>query len=370
MKRSRLALVAGVVVVLGLISTVTVALTGAAIREREESAAAVRAEPGTGHLVLGTYKFGACLDCEPRFGPAGFDAYAEWLRNPWLRYAQDNTGDSYWELFERGWPGSFMQWRAWKEAAPGRRLVLAVPLFADEAPGTNAERIAACARGEYDAHYTALATNLQAANLGDSILRIAWEANQDWGAWSYHFNPNDWRACWRRAAQAVKQVAPTLQTNWNVSADGAGATYMRDALDLRGFDNFYPGDDVVDEIGVDFYGAPQITDWRTVFSDEVGRLGWFVRLAKEHGKPLSVPEWGLWDNATLSWDDGSRDDAMYIEKMHGWLTDPAHGVAWASYFDVNLDNNTKHQLQPDWADGTVFPKASARFRELFGRPRS
>jgi hypothetical protein len=324
--------------------------------------------PLTGHLVLGTYKFGACADCEPHFGPAGFDSYAAWLNNDQLKYAQDNTGDDYWARFEQGWIGSFEQWQKWKEAAPGRRLVLAVPFFAREEPGDDRSRIAACARGGYDGHYAALARNLEAENLGDSILRIAWEANQDWAPWSYHLNPDDWRACWRRVAQTMKAVTPTLLTNWNVSADGAGATYMREAVELRGFDNFYPGDDVVDEIGIDFYGAPQIRDWDLVFSDQVGTLGWFVALAKQHGKPLSVPEWGLWDNAAKDWQYGSRDDPVYIEQMFFWLTDPANGVAWASYFDVNVDAETQHQLQPRWGGGTVFPKASARFRELFGRP--
>lgn len=322
----------------------------------------------TGHLVLGTYKFGACDDCEPHLGPAGFDSYASWLNNGQLKYAQDNTGNTYWELFERGWPGSFAAWREWKKADSGRRLVLAVPFFVEAEPGADGDRIAACAGGVFDSHYAALASNLVAADLGDSIVRIAWEANQDWAPWSYHLNPADWRTCWRRVAQTMKAVAPNLRTNWNVSADGAGAPYMRNAVELRGFDNFYPGDDVVDEIGIDFYGAPQISEWDVVLGDDVGMLGWFVRLAAERGKPLSVPEWGLWDNTDKDWVYGSRDNPVYIEKMFAWLTDPANRVAWASYFDVDVDDQTRHQLQPAWADGTVFPRSSARFRELFGGP--
>lgn len=318
-------------------------------------------------LVLGTYKFGACDDCEPHFGPAGFDSYAAWLGTDQLKYAQDNIGESYWEFFEQGWPGSFQQWREWKAAAPGRRLVLAVPFFVDAEPGDSAARISACARGDYDDHYAALAANLQAASLGDSILRIAWEAHQDWAPWSYYLNPDDWRTCWRRVAQTVKQVTPTLVTNWNVGDDAGGErSYMREAVELRGIDNFYPGDDVVDEIGIDTYGAPQVTDWGAFFGNDVGSLGWLVQFAEQHGKPVSIPEWGLWDNKEKNAVDGSRDDSWYIERMYEWMTDPTNRVAWAAYFDVNLGQSTNHQLQPDWNDGTVFPQASERFRELFG----
>ena len=52
--------------------------------------------------------------------------------------------------------------------------------------------------------------------------------------------------------------------------------------------------------------------------------------------------------------------------MHAWMTDPANNVAWAAYFDINVNGTVMHQLQPDWEEGTVFPQASARFRALFG----
>jgi hypothetical protein len=318
-------------------------------------------------LTLGTYKFGACVECSGDQGPPGFDAYAKWLGTPQLVYAQDNLGDTYWEFFEQGWPDSFRQWGQWLSAKPDRRLVLAVPIFVADEPGTDHDRIAACARGGFDQHYRNLARNLREAGLGDSILRIAWEAHGTWAPWSYRNNPGDWKACWRRVATTVKQETPTLSTNWNVGDDVGGTrTDMRDSVAVAGFDSFYPGDDVVDEIGIDTYSTPQVKDYAKYFSDDVGNLGWFVRMAAEHDKPLSLPEWGLWDNRTLSRADGSRDDPAYIEEMYRWMTDPTHRVRWASYFDVNLDDGTTHQLQPNWGSGTVFPAASARYAQLFG----
>jgi hypothetical protein len=310
-------------------------------------------------LVLGTYKFGACVDCQGHEGPAGFDAYAEWLGTPQLVYAQDNVGDTYWDYYEQGWPESFRQWSRWRTADPARRVVLAVPFFVSEAPGTDHDRIATCARGGFDQHYRNLARNLRDAGLGDSILRIAWEAHDTWAPWSYHNNVADWRACWRRVASTVKQETPTLRTNWNVGNDSGTRTMMREAVGIAGFENFYPGNDVVDEIGIDCYASPPVDDYTRFFGEDVGKLGWFVRLSEQLDKPLSLPEWGLWDNRTLSMPQGSRDDPEFVQQMYDH-------VRWAAYFDVNVDSDTMHQLQPNWDGGTVFPRASTRYAELFG----
>lgn len=333
----------------------------------ERRVASARLSP---ELVLGVHKFGACIDCSDDLGPNGVDAYARWLGGDRVLYAEDNVGDTYWEYFEQGWPDSFRQWQEWKAENAGRRVVLGVPFYVDAEPGTDHERIAACARGAYDAHYVALGTNLVSAGLGDSILRIAWEAHGTWAPWSYRNNIDDWRACWRRVATTLTGVAPDLRMNWNVGDDNGGnRSDMIDSINERGFDNFYPGDDVVDEIGIDSYDIPKIVDYDAHFGDHVGSLGWFARTAREHAKPLSFPEWGLWDSTTLDTVDGSRDDVVYIERMFAWMDDPANGVVWAAYFDVNVDASTAHQLQPNWAEGTVFPRASERFRQLFGAPR-
>lgn len=330
--------------------------------------------PARSPLVLGGYKFGACVgeECPDDIGPAGVDSYARWLGTDVL-YGEDNVGDTYWDLFERGWPDSFRQWSQWRSEQPGRRLVLGVPFFVEQEPDLTQpyyERIAMCARGEFDRHYTALGQNLVAAGLGDTIVRIAWESHGEWAPWSYRNNLDDWRECWRRVAFTIKAAAPEVRTNWNVGDDNGGQrSDMIDSVNERGFDNFYPGDDAVDEIGIDTYDVPRVTDYDAMFGEHVGELGWFARMGQDRGKPLSFPEWGLWDTMALDMPDGSGDDVEYIERMHAWMTDPANNVAWACYFDVNLvgnDPTVAHQLQPDWDAGTVFPASSARFRELFG----
>jgi hypothetical protein len=62
----------------------------------------------------------------------------------------------------------------------------------------------------------------------------------------------------------------------------------------------YPGDDMVDIVGVDFYDMypayPDRAAWDAGFrSTQNGGprgLGTWLEFAKAHGKRLSVPEWG------------------------------------------------------------------------------
>lgn len=327
---------------------------------------------GGSGLRLGVFKDGACAladPCAARNGPAGNDQYAAWLGRT-MMVGEDNAGDesggNTWTYFENGWPDSFSQWRAWKQRVPGRQLALAVPMFLQFEPGDNTQQLTACAQGAYDARYRALASNLADNGLGDTIMRIGWEAHFD-GAmpWSYFHNPTDWKPCWRRIATQMKSVAPDLVMNWNMG-DGEA---MRAAVNLRGFDNFYPGDDVVDELGIDTYDVNGLNqDYDAYFGTGVGGLGWWVQQAAARNKRISFPEWGLWDNRTLTFGGGSRDDVGYIERMHAFMTDPANRVSWAAYFDYNVGDYPMHQLQPGWGSGTVFPNASARFRQLFGAP--
>lgn len=327
--------------------------------------------PQPSSLALGVFKDGACARndaCARTNGPAGADSYAAWLGSDRVLIGQDNTGDDSggptWTYFEQGWPDSFSQWREWKAAKPGRRLALATPMFLNFEPGTNAQKITTCAQGGYDSHYRALATSLRNNNLGDTSVRIGWEAHFD-GAmpWSYFNNPNDWKACWRRIAQQMKSVEPNLKMNWNMGDDGA----MAAAVNLRGFDNFYPGDDVVDELGVDTYAVNGLTnDYNAYFGNGIGMMGWWSQLATQRNKPLTVPEWGLWDNRAKNFSGGSGDDAVYIQRMYDWMTNPANKVSWAAYFDYNVGDYPVHQLQPNWGSGTVYPNASAKFKQLFG----
>ena len=83
----------------------------------------------------------------------------------------------------------------------------------------------------------------------------------------------------------------------------------------------YPGDDVVDIIGMDVYAetwdaSTSDPDKRfAYFLDQPFGLKWHRDFAREHGKPISYPEWGV---GTRPDGHGVGDDPVFMEK-HGRL---------------------------------------------------
>ena len=117
------------------------------------------------------------------------------------------------------------------------------------------------------------------------------------------------------------------------------------------------------------YHWPNGTAGVDAFAGWLG-LAFWTKFAKEHGKPLAIPEWGLvWSTHN----HGGLDDVHFIEQMHAFITDPKNDVAFHCYFDIN-ESDHGHQLSPGVEgtgkeEGTKFPKSAARFRELFSLKR-
>lgn len=124
----------------------------------------------------------------------------------------------------------------------------------------------------------------------------------------------------------------------------------------------WPGDDYVDVVGIDVYdwvygeGALSPEDrWDRLLTMEYG-LDWFASFAAEHGKPLSVPEWGL-ASANSNGGGGGGDDPLFVRNLAAWMSE--HRVVYEAYFDVDLPGGERHAL-------TAFPTAATAYRELFG----
>src|SRR5919201_4420974 len=99
-------------------------------------------------------------------------------------------------------------WAAWAtQPGTGRQLVISQNLF--PASEDNTDWRTAGARGDYMDHARALARNLVAAGLGDSVIRLSHEANGTWYADSIGTTDRDfrlWREMWRKTAIAMRSV--------------------------------------------------------------------------------------------------------------------------------------------------------------------
>ena len=316
---------------------------------------------------------------------ADVDAFAAWLARPSV-WAEDNTGSESWNnvAYPIWWLSG---WGAWVKAKPGRRLILGIPIVPGPLDGSGPTAgdidvgkpvsLERGAEGAYDRHYTQLSKALVEHGLGDTILRPGWEFNGDWYAWRAEGKAAAFAGYWRRIVKAMRAVPGTagLHFCWNPSLGNQRMPA----------ETAWPGDEFVDSIGLDVYDVSWIPDtypwpastsaaevearrtkaWEAWIRDAERGLGWWARFAAAHGKRLSIPEWGVCEGPDAH---GGLDDARFVERMHEVVTDAGVEIAFHCYFDSKASDG-RHELSPG-AKGdraSAFPKASARFRELFRR---
>jgi Glycosyl hydrolase family 26 len=194
-------------------------------------------------------------------------------------------------------------WSAWRRARPERLLVLNVPMLAPNEPPA-ADHIVASqlrhgATGAFDAVFHTLATRLIAYGVPDTILVPGWEMNGQTYSHRCAPDPEAWKAYWRRIV-AVMRAVPGAAFRFDFAPNRGP--------DVVGWERAYPGDDVVDIIGMDCHDQGPGESFADYVHQPYG-LGAQVTFAAAHGKPVSYPEWGLFRygdrpefiTAMLSW---------------------------------------------------------------------
>lgn len=318
-------------------------------------------------LPIGVYR-GPAVDIAP------IEAYEQFLGrqvNHVLAFMADSPS---WSQFEAGalqgttnGPAGKYVAGDWAPLLGARRLVLGVPAcvqgttWADEAAGKNA------------AHWTALARNLITAGLGNAVLRIAREFNT-----GYHWKVVEGgqaahKAGWARIVTTMRAVpGAKFRFCWNPML-GVGN------LTTHGAESCYPGDAVVDEIGVDVYdwnqkgiypgnasaatttAQQQVLDTDLTMWDSL--RGWYS-FALSHGKPLSFPEWGL-----LLWKSGSSyhgggDNAVFVRAMGDLINGSSLGgwhAMWEDPWGAGVSDSDTKPGRP-----IPVPMARAAFLSAFG----
>jgi hypothetical protein len=246
----------------------------------------------------------------------------------------------------------------WRDS--GYRPVYALPML----PMSQNATLAEGAAGEYDRYFRTLARRLVAADQEKAILRVGWEFNVNGSRWRPD-DPATFTRYWRRIVKAMRSVdGQEFQFDWNVNAQVSEV----DAID------YYPGNDVVDFIGVDTYDiswepgsypypakcdarcrlSSQMTAWDAILNGPRG-LAFWSGFARSKGKPMSLPEWGMWQRSD---GHGGGDNAYYIQQMHDFITDPENNVAYQAYFESRNDKGETHRL-------TDLDQGGAEFLRLF-----
>jgi Glycosyl hydrolase family 26 len=226
----------------------------------------------------------AQIGCVVVFADAAPD-WASWER-PW--FIGDRNPDQDWTSF-----GS----------QPGHHLIITINLI--PAALATGDWRAIGAAGGYAPYARTLAENLIAAGLGDATIRLGHEANGDWypdNVGTSLVQWSQWRLFWRATVLAMRSVPGShFKFNWCIAAGYRAIPFTA----------YYPGDDVVDSIGVDIYdtGVPAGADRWTYQLNRAGGVGAIERFASAHRKPLSIPEWGLAPASS----GGAGDDPTFTD---------------------------------------------------------
>jgi hypothetical protein len=241
-----------------------------------------------------------------------------------------------WQGWEEPWflaTYADMSWAKWAEArGTHRQLIITQNLFPASVDGSDWLRRGAS--GAFMSHAKALARNLVAAGLGDAVIRLAHEANGNWYPDSVPDTPAgdaEWVRFWDDTVAAMRSVPGAhFQFDWCVSSG-----YRN--IPLR---SFYPGNGFVNIIGVDVYddgiSAAQAASGRfAAISSEPDGLDAVAEFAVAHGKPMSIPEWGLEPAREPGLSPGGEDPA-FVDGIAQFVQH--HDVAFQAYFDADFEN--------------------------------
>ena len=201
-------------------------------------------------------------------------------------------------------------------------LNVALPLF----PGDGS--LEQAASGADDAKWEEMG-RLIASKYPTAYVRPGWEMNiVNWPWRATEDNVEQYKKAFRNAAVALKKGGPRLRIVFNPN-EGKGNS-LPDATMA------YPGDDVVDVIGIDAYDwSPPYEDeraWRTHLTQPGGWDFW-GRFAREHGKMFAVPEWGVIPGSP----DSGGDNPEFVSRVMGWMNANADIMAFDTYFDERED---------------------------------
>lgn len=202
--------------------------------------------------------------------------------------------------------------------------------------------LAAIISGEFDTDFAAWAD--AAKNFGSEIIvSWGWEMNGAWSAWSGTYNGGPVEGP-KRFREAYRHIVELMRNR--------GASNIRWAFHINfpeypdepwnAFENYYPGNDVIDIVGASIYSAQSPADvffpsFESLFDPAYSRL---VKMTPQ--KPVFVFEFGAAANHPLGSSATWADDALSGILSGRWPT--VRGFAWWNDY-WSQDDNSAHDTE-------------------------
>jgi hypothetical protein len=237
------------------------------------------------------------------------------------------------------------------------RLADGLPLLPNHDDGTLGD----VAAGKYDDVFTGIAKTLVQHKREDSFLRIGLEANGTWFPWGATADRAEhYKAAWRHVQGVLKAVSPKFTFVFDITC---GKVLEGGSGRLDSLTKLYPGDDVVDIVGCDHYDSYHVkaTDaagWaQALHPKDAAGLADVADFARQHGKKMAVPEWGLTSTAK----DGAGDNPAFINYMYQFFEQNKANLAFEAYFNEPMDTVGSSIWDP-----VQNPKSSKEYARLWG----
>jgi hypothetical protein len=308
-----------------LTAVLALAATSFAVLPNPAQAAAVGSNP-----VLGVYAGAAYPPAVPAFtATIGTQPH----------FAMDFLDGTNWRSITQGrWP-----YTSWK--GKGYTMIWGVNML----PGTyspNADAAVAggsCfgltqgAEGDFDHYFRTVAANIVRAGFPVSVIRFGWEFNGNWFPWAA-------QGCASAYVKYFDKIVTTMR-----AVPGAHFTFewnpTRGDLGVGNLAQYYPGNNYVDDVGLDVYDLQQQhypgakAEFAYMTTQRYG-LNWLAAFAKSHDKAIVLPEWGLgWGTCSASGQPISAsgqqvcggDNGPWVNLMATWIT--THHALEATYWD-------------------------------------
>ena len=242
--------------------------------------------------------------------------------------------------------------------------------------GRSMEQVAA---GEFTDRYRQFAADMVDNGMSGAHLRFGAELNGDWGPDTAVGRPELFVDAWREIVTAMRSVSESA-----FSFIWAPDIWRRQMAPTKA----YPGDEFVDEVGLTFYdkGAcypypAQCSEaclrehrdctWETLLEgrEENYGLNFWTQFAREHGKPLVFPEYGVMARERAT--PGGGDNPLFFQYFDNWMRENEDVVGWHAPWSWTVGPS---YVGPERGhDSTEYPflsDASVEFRRRFGNPEN
>lgn len=317
----------------------------------------------------------------------GYSDYEAWLQrtldSPSTVCHTIGEDDSWRWLTNPGSVNAYHNWQPYLAARPSQRLVISIQMVPFKAGQryTNRDYLGEVAAGTHDAKIRTFADYWWNIGLGGTANQPVYFAPgiEFGGLWFPHgvkdgwdddgtFHPEwmDWyKNAFRQFVLVMRARQP--QANWKFVLTHNTRDFDPAKLGLQWAEDIYPGDDVVDSIGGDFYdnaghyqGNPTTAKRQAAWDEHhLVALTNQNTHAVAHGKPQHFCEWGNLLEAPTNW-EGGGDNPLFITNTANWIK--SHNFLFANHFDVDYNPGLLHQLSHP---GTFFPNSRDAFIAAF-----